>query len=234
MAEPVVKSSGVKELVERIRDEGVQSARNEAARILGEARSQAARIVADAEARASKMKKEAEETIERERGAAIGALQLAARDTGLQLRSTVLAAFEEHVRHLVTDVTTDRSVLRDMILVLAGRAAKDLIKERDAVILVPERLADDAPPELEKFLRRTTVALSADVLRNGIELIPSNQVHGGARVRLVGEELEIDLSDEALSEMMMRLLLPRYRALLSDAGRESEEPQDGEPAGRGG
>jgi len=218
MADPDVTSSGVKDLINRIRDEGVQSARDEAERILSEARSQAARIVSDARAEAAAMKKDAAAAVEREQTAAIEALRIAARDTGLELRSAVLSAFEEHVRRLVTDVTTDSSVLRDMILVLAGRAAEDLIKDRDAAILIPERLADDAPPELEEFLQRSAVALSAEVLRKGVELIPSSEVQGGARVRLVDEDLEIDLSDEALSEMMLKLLLPRYRKILAEAG----------------
>ena len=218
MAEPVVTSSGVQELIDRIRDEGVQSALDEAARILVEARAQAARIVSDAKAEAAGMKKEAEAAMEREQTATIEALRIAARDTELELRSAVLAAFEEHVHRLVTDVTMDRSVLRDMILVLAGRAAEDFIKDRDAVILVPYRLADETPPELEEFLRRSALSLSAEVLRKGIELIPSSQVQGGARVRLVDDDLEIDLSDEALSAMMLRLLLPRYRRILAEAG----------------
>jgi V/A-type H+-transporting ATPase subunit E len=217
MAEPDVTSSGVQALIDRIRDEGVQSALEEAARILTEAKAQAARIVSDAKAEAAAMKKEAKTAIETEREAAIEALRMAARDTELELRTAVLAAFEEHVRRLVTDVTVDRSVLRDMILVLAGRAAEDLIKDRNATVLVPERLADEAPPELEEFLRRTALALSGDVLRNGIELIPSSKVRGGALVRLADDDLEIDLTDEALSEMMLKLLLPRYRKILVEA-----------------
>jgi V/A-type H+-transporting ATPase subunit E len=218
MTEPDVTSSGVKELIDRIREEGVQEALEEAARILTEARAQAARMVSEAKAEAAAKKRDAEAAIETERTAAIEALRIAARDTGLELRTAVLAAFEEHVRRLVTDVTTDAAVLRDMILVLAGRAAEDLIKDQNATILIPDRLADEAPPELEEFLQRSTVALSADVLRKGIELIPSSQVRGGARVRLVDDDLEIDLSDEALSEMMLKLLLPRYRKILAEAG----------------
>jgi V/A-type H+-transporting ATPase subunit E len=129
-----------------------------------------------------------------------------------------MSGFEEHVRRLVTDVTTDGSVLRDMILVLSGRAADELLKDKDAVILVPDRLADEVSAELDEFLRRSAGALSADVLRQGIELIPSSEVQGGARVRLVGEDLEIDMSNEALSEMMLKLLLPRYRKILVEAG----------------
>jgi V/A-type H+-transporting ATPase subunit E len=218
MTEPDVTSSGVKQLIERIRDEGVQEALEEAARILTEARAQAARIVSDAKAEAAARKKEAETAIETERTAAIEALRVAARDTGLELRTAVLAAFEEHVHRLVTDVTTDTDMLRDMILVLAGKAAEDLIKDQEAQILVPERLTEEAPPELEQFLQRTAEALAADVLRKGIELIPSNQVRGGARVRLVDDDLEIDLTDEAISEMMLNLLLPRYRKILAEAG----------------
>jgi len=218
MSEPVAKSSGVKELIDRIRDEGVQAARQEADRIISEAKAQAARIVSEAKTEAAALKKEAETATQREQMAAIEALRIAARDTGLELRAAVMAAFEEHVRRLVTDVTSDGSVLRDMILVLAGRAAEDLIRNKDAAILVPRHLADEASPELEEFLRQTAVSLSADVLRKGIELIPSSEIQGGARVRLVGDDLETDLSDEALSEMMLKLLLPRYRKILAEAG----------------
>jgi V/A-type H+-transporting ATPase subunit E len=218
MADPDVKSSGVQALIDRIRDEGVQSALEEAARILTEAKAQAARMVSDAKAEAGSMKKEAQAAIETEREAAIEALRMAARDTELELRTAILAAFEEHVRRLVTDVTTEGSMLRDMVLVLAGRAAEEVIMDKDAVILVPERLSDEASPELEEFLRRTALALSGDVLRTGIELIPSSKVRGGARVQLVDDDLEIDLTDEALSEMMLKLLLPRYRRILAEAG----------------
>ena len=218
MTEPDVKSSGVKELIERIRDEGVHSARAEADRILAEAKARAARIVADAKAEAAAIKKEARASMEREQTATIEALRIAARDTELELRSAIMSGFEEHVRRLVTDVTTDGSVLRDMILVLAGRAADDLIQGKDAVIFVPDRLADEVSAELDEFLRKSAVALSGDVLREGIELIPSNEVQGGARVRLVGEDLEIDMSDQALSQMMLKLLLPRYRKILAEAG----------------
>jgi len=218
MTEPDVKSSGVKELIERIRDEGVHSARAEADRILAEAKARAARIVADAKAEAAAIKKEARASMEREQTATIEALRIAARDTELELRSAIMSGFEEHVRRLVTDVTTDSSVLRDMILVLAGRAADDLIQDKDAVIFVPDRLADEVSAELDEFLRKSAVALSGDVLRQGIELIPSNEIQGGARVRLVGEDLEIDMSDQALSQMMLKLLLPRYRKILVEAG----------------
>lgn len=218
MSKPDIESSGVKELIDRIRDEGVHSARAEADRILADAKAQAARIVADAKAEASKIVQEARSTMERDQTATLEALRIAARDTSLELRSALVSAFEEHVRRLVTDVTTDGIVLRDLILVLAGRAAEDLIQNKEAAVLIPAPAAEEVSRELESFLRQSAAAISVDVLRDGIELIPSSKVRGGARVRLVGEDLEIDLSDEALSEMMLNLLLPRYRKILLEAG----------------
>lgn len=218
MSKPDIESSGVKELIDRIRDEGVHSARAEADRILTEAKAQAARIVADAKAEATKIKQEARSTMAREQTATLEALRIAARDAGLELRSAIVSAFKEHVRRLVTDVTTDGLVIRDMILVLAGRAREELIEDKEVIIALPSHLADEVSAELDAFLRRSAAAVSVDVLREGIELIPSDKIRGGARVRLVGEDLEIDLSDEALSEMMLNLLLPRYRKILLEAG----------------
>ena len=52
------------------------------------------------------------------------------------------------------------------------------------------------------------------MLREGIEIIPTSEVAGGVRVRLVGEDLEIDLTSEAVSSMLLKHLLPRYRGIL--------------------
>jgi V/A-type H+-transporting ATPase subunit E len=36
-------------------------------------------------------------------------------------------------------------------------------------------------------------------------------------VRVVGEDLEIDLTDEAVAQLLLKHLLPRYRAILEGA-----------------
>jgi len=58
------------------------------------------------------------------------------------------------------------------------------------------------------------LGISQRMLREGVEIIPSSEVSGGARVRVVGEDLEFDLTDEALSKLLMKHLLPRYRSIL--------------------
>jgi V/A-type H+-transporting ATPase subunit E len=52
------------------------------------------------------------------------------------------------------------------------------------------------------------------MLREGLTLVPDSEIEGGARVRLVQDQLEIDLSDRAISRLIAQRLLPRFRAIL--------------------
>jgi V/A-type H+-transporting ATPase subunit E len=61
------------------------------------------------------------------------------------------------------------------------------------------------------------LGISGELLREGVDLKPAESVGGGIRIRLVGEDLEIDLSDKAISELLLQTMLPRYRAIVSGA-----------------
>ncbi len=55
------------------------------------------------------------------------------------------------------------------------------------------------------------------MLREGVDLKPSDSIGGGIRIQLVGEDLEIDLSDKAISELLLQTMLRRYRSLVAGA-----------------
>ena len=217
MAEQAQAASGVQELIARIRDDGVQAGQEEANRILAEARSEAGRLVADARAEAEEMREKASADIQSHEHAAIEALKLAARDTTLQLQAEVMAAFARHVKRLVTPATNDGSFVKALVLVLAGQAVEEHLKDKPLQILVSDLVAgnDRENPELDQTLREGVLGISREMLREGVELVSSDEVQGGARVRLVGENIEIDLTDETVTELLMRHLLPRYRAIIS-------------------
>ena len=75
------------------------------------------------------------------------------------------------------------------------------------------RLTEDG----QDNMRRLVLGISGEMLEEGVDLKPSASIGGGIRIRLVGEDLEIDLSDEAISELLLQNLLPRYRAIVSGA-----------------
>jgi V/A-type H+-transporting ATPase subunit E len=214
-------AQGVQELIERIRGEGVKTGREEAERILREARGQAASLRASAEAEAREMVERARAQIAREQAAGVEALKNAARDAALTLRGNVRASFERYVQRLVSTDMQDAAFVRSLVLVLAGEAAARYIADQDAEILVSSALAgaaDAASPSaaVREKIRSAVLGAAGAMLREGLELLPADDVASGARVRLVGQDLEIDLTDKAVTRLLLKHLLPRYRAIVED------------------
>ena len=68
--------------------------------------------------------------------------------------------------------------------------------------------------KLSERTKQTILGLSSEMLREGVELIPSSEIEGGARVRLVKDKLEIDLSDKAISKLLYQRILSRFQSIL--------------------
>jgi len=215
MAETTKTSSGVQELIDRIRAQGVQAAQEEADRLLRHARQQAAEIVAQAKAEADATQAKAQAEIEAYRAASLDALRLAARDTVLDLEARVAARFEEFVKRLVVSATRDKELVRSIVLVLAGHAAEEFIKDKEIEIRLSSSLLEgQTGPVFNEEGKLAVLGLSSDMLREGLELVSDSEIEGGARVRLVDDKLEIDLSDRAIARMMSQRLLPRFKAIM--------------------
>jgi V/A-type H+-transporting ATPase subunit E len=214
-------AQGVQELIERIRGEGVRAGREEAERTLREARGQAASLRVSAEAEAREMLERARAQIAREHAAGVEALKNAARDAALELRGNVRKGFERYVQRLVSTDMQDSEFVRSLVLVLAGEAATRYVVDHDAEILVSSALAgaaDATPPSpaIQEKIRSAVLGASGAMLREGVELLPADDVEGGARVRLVGQDLEIDLTDTAVTRLLLKHLLPRYRDIVGE------------------
>ncbi|MDD1606291.1 MAG: hypothetical protein LUO95_01580 [Methylococcaceae bacterium] len=208
-------STGVQHLVDRIRDQGVQAANEQANKILRDAEAKAAAMLAEARLDVAQLREQARIDIEANQTAALEALKLSARDAVLQLKSKVSAAFEVFVQRLVTSATSDEEFIKSIVLVLAGHAEKELIGDKDIQILISESILNNEPNEtLRERAKETILTLSSEMLRAGVELIPSSDIEGGARVRLVKDKLEIDLSDKAVAKLLYQRILPRFRAIL--------------------
>lgn len=219
MTDHTKTAKGVQELITRIRDEGVQAARQEAHDLVQKARAEAAEITESARVEAKTMKEVAHDEIEAERSAALESLRHAARDAVLDLRTRVRANFERHVRRLVSSTLENQEFTRNVVLALAGEAAEKYIQDRDArIFLSPEMFENGAERDAADAQARAIVlGVANEVLRQGIELVPANDIHAGARVRLVEDNLEIDLTDEAISDLLLRRILPRYRQIIEEA-----------------
>ena len=114
----------------------------------------------------------------------------------------------------------DRAFLRDVILGLAGRTGAGLPSEKAVEILVygqdPEAgSGDEESAAGEERIRNCILGITSDMMREGIEIKPAGETGVGASIRIEGEDLRIDLTDEAISELLIRELLPRYRKIVT-------------------
>jgi V/A-type H+-transporting ATPase subunit E len=215
MAEAIA-AAGVDELISRLRADGVKAGQDESTRLVREAESKAARIIADARKEADELRASAREQIQALELSAQGALRLAARDATLALRNQVRESFETYLRRLVVESLEDPEFVRSLILVLAGEAVDKHIRDKEAHIYLSKAVLEGKTnPEARQRAGQFIKSLASGLLRQGITLVPSDRIAGGAKVRLVHEQLEIDLSDQAITEFLIRHIAPRFREIMS-------------------
>ncbi len=215
-------ASGVEALIDRLRDEGVAAGRSRADDLINAAETEARQRLAAAEAEAARLVADARAEAARTRDAAEDALRLAARDAVLDLKHTLTVRFAGEIGRLVSEQTTDLELVRRLIVTIAARAGEELaiaddaamevILPRDAVGLEELRRR---PQELnDGELTRLVLAVTGDVLRAGVTLRAAADDRGGITVRLIGQGITLDLTDQAVAAVLMDHLQPRFRALL--------------------
>lgn len=217
-----VPSSGVEELISRLRNDGVMAGQAEAEKIIHDAKMQAEAIVHKAEQQAKQLLAQATTEANELQHTAHDALQLAARDAMLKLRDTLLGSFSEEVGRVVGTQMADREFMAKLILALASRVRdKTGLDACEQVLLqIPEKtlgsnFLKQNPEELkEGTLSHLTAAIAADLLRKGVTLGGSSDLHGGVFIKLVDEEMVIDFSDHSVAALLLEHLQPRFRALL--------------------
>ena len=208
MAEPTKTQAGVQALIERLKNDGVKSGKDKAEEIIKKAKEEAARIKSEAKAERDALLKEAKEAIEKDKRMADESLKKAVRDTELELASGLKKAFEMHVKRLVSKELHEEAFLRQLLASIVGSAAEKIPADQPLEIFVPEKVLSSEG--LKAFVRRET----SDMLRQQVELKPSTALSGGITVKLVGEDVDFDFSDDALADLILKHLLPRYRGIV--------------------
>ncbi len=215
--------TGVKELIARLRDEGVKAGKKEADRLIQEAWKEAQQVMKEARTEARELREQSHKEIEAERTAAKEAIHMAFRDTELKVKSELKSAFEQHVRRLVTAELEDKDVLKGLILQIAGRVAPIIEPDQAMEISISKKWSeaqgesDAFTQEGKDYLGKAILGITRDMLREGVDLVSAEEQEVGLHVKLVGKDVEIDLSDKVLSDLLLKFLTPRYRAIVAGA-----------------
>lgn len=212
-------SSGVQELIDRLREEGVAEGRSQADKLVSDAREEAGRIVAKARQEADGFIEEARKQTEEYRKNAEEALEIAARDTVLELKSNLTSRFSRRVAEMVSDKMTDEELLQKVILEIAGKIREQINEDEQMEVLLPADIIglDELRRHPEKVkegsLGQFVLSVAEDMFRDGVTIKQGAQKKG-IQIRLVDRKLQIDINETVISEILMKHLLPRFRALL--------------------
>jgi V/A-type H+-transporting ATPase subunit E len=225
---PTVESAGVENLIGRLRDEGIAQGRSQAEAVVTAAQQQAADLVATAQREAEAVMTKAKEEAAKQKAAGEDAIRLAMRDTILSLESDLIEVFRDRLRHLVKGVLADPAFLQRLILEVAGRAAPaptaapvELLLPAALVSLEDlRRTPEEAKPGT---LMHFVLSMGGGMLRDGMRFGVSDDDEAGIRVRLIEDDVQVDFTESAFSDLLLRHMIPRFRALLrgmvvTDAG----------------
>ena len=217
---PTAESAGVESLIGRLRDEGITQGRAQADALVTAAQQQAAELVATAQQEAEAILARAKDEAGKLKAAGEDAIRLAMRDTILAVEGDLLKEFGDRLRRLVKGVLADPAFLQRLILEVAGRVAPT---SAQAEVLLPAALVSledlqSTPEEATPgTLMHFVLSLGGGMLRDGMRFGVSEDGEAGIRVRLVDEDVQIDVTESAISQLLLRHMLPRFRALLRGA-----------------
>jgi V/A-type H+/Na+-transporting ATPase subunit E len=211
---------GVEALIERLRNEGVGSGRAEAEKIVKDARAQAQAILSKAQGEADQIVSRARSEAANLEKAGRQALEVAARDTALDLKNRLSQRAAREVTQMVGEEVQRQEILEKLILEVAGQAREKTVGQGAVEILLPEKLVslDDIakdPAHLQAGpLGRFAGLVAKNMLRQGVTLTSSPNLKAGIKVRLTEKGIDLDLSDKAIADLLLEHLQPRFRALL--------------------
>lgn len=210
---------GVQELIDRLKADGVTRGQAEAEALLAEARKQSMIILDDAKQEAEQILRKAREEARQIEGNGKEALKLAARDATLKLKESFQHEFKKRFGKLVGVTLHDDEFLKRLILEVACKAVPSDSPGATEVLLPASKINEDdlhrgIDQVQEGTLAHFVLGLAAEQLREGVTFGVTDTFTEGVRVRLAEQDVEIDLSDETVSGLLLRFLAPRFRALL--------------------
>lgn len=219
--EPALASSGVEQLIARLRDQGVHAGRAEADAIVERARNEAEAMLADAKEKASRIVDDARAEAAQLEAAGKEALRIATRDTILRFQQDLMDYFNERVQRLVSEEIEDRELLSKLILEVARTARREAaLDEAEKIdVLLPSAVLGVEelklnPDELKGKVTELVKSVARATWREGVTFKALDPDAVGIRVHVEGKDLDVDLTAKAVADILLEHMQPRFRALM--------------------
>lgn len=193
----------IKKICEILKNESLEPAKDEAQKVVEVAQEQARTIIRDAESKAEDLLKKAGEKFEKERALFETSLQRAAGQAIESLKQAIEEKLFSHELVAWLDrQTADPKLAADLVAALVSAVDREGTSA-DFSALIPASVPAE---KVTAALGETALAK----LREG--KVEVGNFAGGAQLRLHDQKLTLDLSDEALKELLGTYVRKDFRA----------------------
>ncbi|MDR1627046.1 MAG: V-type ATP synthase subunit E [Spirochaetia bacterium] len=193
----------LKELIETIKKEGIDSADSRAAEITAAAETKAGAIVAKAEEEAARILAEAKREIQRTEQSSKEAIAQAGRDLVLGLENRITSLFDAVIKDQSTQALRGKGLEEAVAGLVKAWAAKG-----------PAGLEVLLPVEELQKIEGSLRARLAEELRKGVVLKPVPRIDAGFRIGESGGSAHYDFTAEGVAEILAEYLNPRLAEIM--------------------
>lgn len=195
----------IQKICDKLRHEILEPAKEEAQQILVAAREKAEEIQLEAERHAEQILKQARIQIEQERNVFHSALQQAAKQTIEGLRQEIEhKLFNEDLQVLLDKQLSDPQIIANLINGVVKAIEKEGLAT-DLTAVIPRVVSvDDVNALLLDNVRKRLKGKTLEV----------GPFAGGAQVKLHGKKMTLDLSDQAIKELLANYMRKDFRKMI--------------------
>ncbi|AYE35993.1 V-type ATP synthase subunit E [Borrelia turcica IST7] len=191
----------VKDLISRIKKDGLEEAERLASEIVGNAKREAEAIVLKAESDARELKIKAEKEVSEYRRHALEASRQAVRDLIIGTEKNIKSLFETALKDSVSSQCDNGFLSTLIVRVVEGWSKGDRID----VILNESDLSDLLS------LLRTKIG---ERLKGEIEVKPFRGINKGFKIQQRDSNLYYDFTTETISDILFEYLNPRFKEVI--------------------
>jgi len=193
----------IKDLISKIKNEGIKAAENKAAQIELEARALADKIIKDARLGADKIIKDARRDAEIARGSTEALLKQSGRDVILSLKKEIVAMLDKVIKNNIRASLAPEEMLKIISSLIKANTQKD-----DIVVVLKEE-------DLKKVQKGLLAGLSEE-MKKRIILKSSDEINTGFTISYDAGKSLFDFSEQALAEYISIYLKPELKNILKD------------------
>lgn len=195
----------IQKICDRLRHETIAPAEKEAQNIIAEANKRAEKIQAEAERHAEQVIKQARGQMEQERNVFHSALKQAAKQTLEGLRQDIEHKFfNEGLQHVLEKSMGDPKIIAELISGIVKALEKEGLSTDLAAIIPRLASTDDINALLMDNIRKQLKGKPLEI----------GSFAGGAQVKLHGKKMTIDLTDQAIKELLANYMRKDFRKLI--------------------